>query len=165
MLLVIVQRHGDAADNAVAANDGRHGDGKIGQAVLAHHERGDGQNGLFIAHDGSADALNGHGDAVVGGVLLLDDGVGGVLDVLGDALLGSLMLQMAVKLAEGVQRNAGNLSAGPSDKLGVAVLTHDVGLNVARIDLDVSAEHLPVSSTVPDPMTWPSGRPDILMAA
>ena len=116
MLLVVVQRHGDAADNAVAANDGRHGDGKIGQAVLAHHERGDGQNGLFIAHDGSADALNGHGDAVVGSVLLLDDGVGGVLDVLGDALLGSLMLQMAVKLAEGVQRNAGNLSAGPSDE-------------------------------------------------
>ena len=75
-------------------------------------------------------------------MLLLDDGVGGVLDVLGDALLGSLMLQMAVKLAEGVQRNAGNLSAGPSDKLGVTVLTHDVGLNVARIDLDVSAEHL-----------------------
>ena len=35
MLLVIVQRHGDAADNAVAANDGRHGDGKIGQAILA----------------------------------------------------------------------------------------------------------------------------------
>ena len=34
MLLVVVQRHGDAADNAVAANDGRHGDGKIGQAIL-----------------------------------------------------------------------------------------------------------------------------------
>ena len=47
------------------------------------------QNGLLIAHDGSADALNGHGDAVVGGVLLLDDGVGGVLDVLGDALLAA----------------------------------------------------------------------------
>ena len=89
MLLAIVQRHGDAADDAVAANDRRHGDGKIGQAILAHHERGNGQNGLLIAHDGSADALNGHGDAVVGGVLLLDDGVGGVLDVLGDALLGS----------------------------------------------------------------------------
>ena len=43
MLLVIIQRHGDAADNAVAANDGRHGDGKIGQAVLAHHERGNGR--------------------------------------------------------------------------------------------------------------------------
>ena len=42
MLLVIVQRHGDAADDAVAANDGRHGDGKIGQAILAHHEPGDG---------------------------------------------------------------------------------------------------------------------------
>lgn len=49
---------------------------------------------------------------------------------------------MTVKLAEGVQRHAGNLGAGPSDKLGVAVLTHDVGLNVARVNLDVSAEHL-----------------------
>ena len=75
-------------------------------------------------------------------MLLLDDGVGGVLDVLGDALLGGFVLQVAVKLAEGVQRNAGNLSAGPSDKLGVAVLAHDVGLNVARVDLDVGAEHL-----------------------
>ena len=28
MLLVIVQRHGDAADDGVAANDGRHGDGE-----------------------------------------------------------------------------------------------------------------------------------------
>ena len=117
MLLVIVQRHGDAADDAVAANDRRHGDGQIGQAILAHHERGNGQNGLLIAHDSGADALDGHGDAVVGGVLLLDDGVGGVLDVLGDTLLGSLVLQMTVKLAEGVQRNASNLSAGPSDKL------------------------------------------------
>ena len=142
MLLVIVQRHGDAADNAVAANDGRHGDGKIGQAVLAHHERGNGQNGLLVTHDGSADTLDGHGDAIVGGVLLLDDGVGGVLDVLGDALLGSLMLQMTVKLAEGVQRNAGNLSAGPSDKLGVAVLTHDIGLDIARVDLNVGTKHL-----------------------
>ena len=75
-------------------------------------------------------------------MLLLDDGVGGVLDVLGDALLGSLMLQVAVKLAEGVQRHAGNLSAGPGDKLGVAVLAHDIGLNVARVNLDVGAEHL-----------------------
>ena len=93
MLLVIVQRHGNAADNAVATNNGRHGDGKIGQAILAHHERGNGQNGLLIAHDSGADALNGHGDAVVGGVLLLDDGVGGVLDVLGDALLGGFVLR------------------------------------------------------------------------
>ena len=61
-------------------------------------------------------------------MLLLDDGVGRVLDVLGDALLGSLMLQMTVKLAEGVQRNAGNLSAGPSDKL--------------RIALDMGTKHL-----------------------
>ena len=38
MLLVIVQRHGYAADNAIAANDRRHGDGQIGQAILAHHE-------------------------------------------------------------------------------------------------------------------------------
>ena len=75
-------------------------------------------------------------------MLLLDDGVGGVLDVLGNALLGSLMLQVAVKLAEGVQRHAGNLSAGPGDKLGVAVLAHDIGLNVARVNLDMSAEHL-----------------------
>ena len=75
-------------------------------------------------------------------MLLLDDGVGGVLDVLGDTLLGSLVLQMAVKLAEGAQRHAGNLGAGPSDELGVAVLTHDVSLNVARVDLDVGAEHL-----------------------
>ena len=75
-------------------------------------------------------------------MLLLDDGVGGVLDVLGDALLGSLMLQVAVKLTESVQRNAGNLSAGPSDKLGVAVLAHDIGLDIARVNLDVSAEHL-----------------------
>ena len=89
MLLVIVQRHGDAADDAVATNDGRHGDSKIGQAILAHHERGDGQNGLLIAHDGSADALDGHGNAIVGSVLLLDDGVGGVLDVLGDTLLAA----------------------------------------------------------------------------
>ena len=123
MPLVIVQRHGDAADNAVAANDRRHGDGQIGQAVLAHHKRGDGQNGLLVAHDGSADALNGHGDAVVGGVLLLDDGVGGVLDVLGDALLGGLMLQVAVKLAEGVQRNASNLSAGPSSESPCSPMT------------------------------------------
>ena len=142
MLLVIVQRHGNAADDAVATNDRRHGDGQIGQAVFAHHERGDRQNGLFIAHDGSADAFNGHSDTVVGGVLLLDDGVGRVLDVLGDALLGSLMLQMTVKLAEGVQRHAGNLSAGPSDKLGVAVLTHDIGLNITRVNLDVGTKHL-----------------------
>lgn len=52
------------------------------------------------------------------------------------------MLQVAVKLTEGVQRHAGNLGAGPSDKLGVAVLTHDISLNVARVNLDVSAEHL-----------------------
>ena len=58
MLLVIVQRHGNAADNAVATNDRRHGDGQIGQAVLAHHERGDGQNGLLVTHDGSADAVS-----------------------------------------------------------------------------------------------------------
>ena len=89
-LLGLVQRHGDAADNAVATDDGRHGDGQIGQAVLAHHERGDGQHGLLVTHDSGADTLNGHGNAVVGGVLLLDDGVGGVLDVLGDTLLGSL---------------------------------------------------------------------------
>ena len=52
------------------------------------------------------------------------------------------MLQMTVKLTEGVQRHAGNLGAGPSDKLGVAVLTHDIGLDIARVNLDVSAEHL-----------------------
>ena len=75
-------------------------------------------------------------------MLLLDDGVGGVLDVLGNTLLGGFVLQVAVKLAEGVQRNAGNLSAGPSDKLGVAVLTHDIGLNVARVNLDVGTKHL-----------------------
>ena len=75
-------------------------------------------------------------------MLLLNDGVGGVLDVLGDTLLGGFVLQVAVKRAEGVQRNAGNLSAGPSDKLGVAVLTHDIGLNVARVNLDVGAKHL-----------------------
>ena len=75
-------------------------------------------------------------------MLLLDDGVGGVLDVLGDALLGSLMLQVAVKLAEGVQRHAGNLSAGPSDKLGIAVLAHDIGLDIARVNLDVGTKHL-----------------------
>ena len=75
-------------------------------------------------------------------MLLLDDGVGGVLDVLGDALLGSLMLQMTVKLAEGVQRNAGNLGAGPSDELGVAVLAHDIGLDIARVDLNVGTKHL-----------------------
>ena len=49
MLLVIVQRHGNAANDAVAANDRRHGDGQIGQAVLAHHERGDRQNGLLAS--------------------------------------------------------------------------------------------------------------------
>ena len=49
---------------------------------------------------------------------------------------------MTMELAEGVQRHAGNLGAGPSDKLGVAVFTHDIGLNVARVNLNVSAEHL-----------------------
>ena len=81
-------------------------------------------------------------------MLLLDDGVGGVLDVLGDALLGSLMLQVAVKLAEGVQRHAGNLSAGPSDKLGVAVLAHDIGLDIARVNLDVGTKHLLQTASV-----------------
>ena len=81
-------------------------------------------------------------------MLLLDDGVGGVLDVLGDALLGSLMLQVAVKLTESVQRNAGNLSAGPSDKLGVAVLAHDIGLDIARVNLDVGTKHLLQTASV-----------------
>ena len=148
MLLVIVQRHGDAADNAIAADDGRHGDGQIGQAILAHHERGDRQHGLLIAHNSGADTLNGHGNAIVGCVLLLDDGVGGVLDVLGDTLLGSLVLQMTVKLAEGVQRHASNLSAGPSDKLGVAVLAHDIGLDIARVNLDVGTKHLLQTASV-----------------
>ena len=81
-------------------------------------------------------------------MLLLDDGVGGVLDVLGDALLGSLMLQMTVKLAESVQRHAGNLGAGPSDKLRVAVLTHDIGLDIARVNLDVGTKHLLQTASV-----------------
>ena len=81
-------------------------------------------------------------------MLLLDDGVGGVLNVLGDTLLGSLVLQMTVKLAEGVQRNASNLSAGPSDKLGVAVLAHDIGLDIARVNLDVGTKHLLQTASV-----------------
>ena len=81
-------------------------------------------------------------------MLLLDDGVGGVLDVLGDTLLGGFVLQVAVKLAEGAQRNAGNLSAGPSDKLGVTVLTHDIGLDIARVNLDMSTKHLLQAASV-----------------
>ena len=42
----------------------------------------------------------------------------------------------------GVQRHAGNLSAGPSDELGIAMLAHDVSLDVARVNLDVGAQHL-----------------------
>ena len=140
MLLVIVQRDGDAADNAVAANDSRHGDGEIGQAILAHHERGDGQNGLFIAHDGSADALNGHSDAVVGGALLLNDLVGAVLDLLRDVLLRLVVVVVAAHLAEIVQRNAGDVGAAPGRDLAVAVLADDEGVDAFAVHGQVLAQ-------------------------
>ena len=87
--LVLVQGDGHAALDAVAANDGGHGDSDILQTVLADHQARNGQNVLLVAHDGGAEALHGHGDSVVGCVLLVDDLVRSVLDLVSDALLGS----------------------------------------------------------------------------
>ena len=43
------------------------------------YKRQHGQDGLLVAHDGLADALHRHGDAVVGGLLFRDDLVGACL--------------------------------------------------------------------------------------
>ena len=97
------------------------------------HEAGDGQDAVLIVHDGGADAADGHGDAVVSGALLLDDLVGAVLHLVGDATLGLLMVVVAVQLAVGRQRHAGNRGTGPRGDLGVAVLAHDVGMDVCLL--------------------------------
>ena len=110
------------------------------QAVLAVDVVGNGENGLLISGDGLADALDRHGDAVVGGALLLDDLVSGVLHFLGDAVHVALMVGMAAQLAEIVERDAGDVRQAPCRDLAIAVLADDTGVHVARVNAQMLAQ-------------------------
>ncbi len=105
--------------------------------VVRHRE-----NRLLVSRDGLADALDGHGDAVVRRALLADDLVGGVAHVVGDAVHVALMVGMPAHLAEVRHRNARHVRQAPCRDLAVPVLADDARVHVARVDAEVFAERV-----------------------
>ena len=102
---------------------------------------GDRKDGLFVADDGFADALDGHGDAVVGGTFTLDDLIGAVLDPFGDLLLLLFMIVQVFEHAVVIQGQTGDFGTAPGDDLAVTVFADDIGVAVTGVDADIVADH------------------------
>lgn len=97
--------------HAVQAQHRGHAQSDVADAVFAVHHGGHRQNGPLIADDAGTDAPHRHSDAVVGGLLFGDDIVGAVFYGLRNLVQLHFRVVVAPHLAEGVQRNAGNVGA------------------------------------------------------
>ena len=129
--------------HAVLTHHGGQAQGNALDAVIPVNHGGDGQDGMFIADNALADALDRHGHAVVGGALLLDDGVSAVLHFLIDLVSGgNVVVVVAPQLAELRQRQSAHIHAAPGRQLAVAVLADDEGVDAAVVHAQVLAQQI-----------------------
>ena len=121
------------AHNAIGANHAGHRERNVGNAVFAFHNRGAGQNRMFVVEDGLNETNSRHRDAGVGEALAIDNVVSNLDEFLLDFLFvkGFGVTEIFVEFFE---REACATGSRPGDKCRVAVFAEDVAVNVFRVD-------------------------------
>ena len=118
----------------------------------------------WIARDDAGDA---GADAVVGRLLALNDPVGGVAHGAVDLRVDAVGQRGAGLGGEAAHRQPANLGAGPVQHLAVPMLAEYLGVDRGRRHPKWRASrerNRAVSRIVPDPMTRPGVKPEILSA-
>jgi len=123
-------------EHAVAAHQSRQWDGHVLHPGDLGRGRANGHDRPPVAQDIARDPRQGAAHAIIGGPLALNNLIGGAAHSLVDGralLAGQFVAAQGHKIA---QRHVADVGQRPHQHLGVAVLAHDVGVDVGRIDAD-----------------------------
>ena len=117
-------------EDTLFADDARHADADVADAVVVIKTRRDGEDASSVAHDGAAELCDDGGDREVGHALALDD-LRARTDDIGDELF--LIEGDAALFAIIVERHGGNVHRAPDGELALAVLARHKAVDVADI--------------------------------
>ncbi len=132
--------------------------------MVAVDQRRHREHAPLVAQDGFDDPCEPDADRIVGGTLPLDDRVRGIPGALEDRLHVLAVADNAVRRTVVVERHARDAGCGPCRQLAVAVFPEHVGVNVARIHVEVLPEQRTEARGVQDraraddALVWQSGQ-------
>ena len=135
----------------MGGNDAGDAQADIIQTELAIKKSRNSKNTVLITEDGARNASHSESNRPAGGTFIVDDVVGGVTNSLLDAVLLSRPVGTdTADRAVLVKGHTGDVGHRPDGKLGIAMLTEDVGVDVVDINAAVIAEEVSEAGAIED---------------
>lgn len=147
--LLVGQRQLKNSVSAAAVDNARVADKYlVAQTILSAEPYGRGEYRIFVVENRADNSANRHTDAVVGRALRLDDLISRGADVVADAVEVVHLVSVGIFFEHIEHRINRHHRLAPRHELAVAVLTDNICVHMARINLEILSEQVTQSCGV-----------------